>query len=327
MSESESQARFKRLEKNFSDPSTEVYLMFLQSVLPSFTHCNQFLQREEPLIHVLQPQLAKLVKNILAKFVQPAVLAKCLKEGGLSSVDFKNSKNHVSDEKLVIGFMTKQAINKLLRAGDISVHQHAVFFRAVKAFFIRATEYLLQWCPLQDELLLHATWLDFEQRLEKSFDSVEYFVLRYPEIFPDMNIDHLNEQFVNYQLLAAEDIPSVVKESIGLEEKDPYPVDVLWGYLRGVKIPGTNCFAFDLLFKVAEVVMTIPHSNAGEERIFSLINKNKTSSRSSLRLDGTLSSLIVVKTHIENPLQWKPQETLIEKAKKATKVYNDKHKS
>ena len=92
-------------------------------------------------------------------------------------------------------------------------------------------------------------------------------MLRYPEIFPDMNIDHLNEQFVNYQLLAAEDIPSVVKESVGLEEKDPYPVDVLWGYLRGVKIPGTNCFAFDLLFKVAEVVMTIPHSNAGEERI------------------------------------------------------------
>ena len=88
MSESESQARFKRLEKNFSDPLTEVYLMFLQSVLPSFTYCNQFLQREEPLIHVLQPQLAKLVKNILAKVVQPAVLAKCLKEGGLSSVDF-----------------------------------------------------------------------------------------------------------------------------------------------------------------------------------------------------------------------------------------------
>ena len=133
--------RVKRLEKNFSDPSTEVYLMFLQSVLPSFTHCNQFLQREEPLIHVLQPQLAKLVKNILAKFVQPAVLAKCLKEGGLSSVDFKNSKNHVSDEKLVIGFMTKQAINKLLRAGDISVHQHAVFLGQSKpsSFGLRST--------------------------------------------------------------------------------------------------------------------------------------------------------------------------------------------
>ena len=72
--------------------------------------------------------------------------------------------------------------------------------------------------------------------------------------------------------------------------------------------------------------MTTPHSNAGEERKFSLINKNKTPSRNSLRLDGTPSPPTVVKTHIENPLQWKPQETLIEKAKKATKVYNDKYK-
>ena len=87
----------------------------------------------------------------------------------------------------------------------------------------------------------------------------------------------------------------------------------------------SNECEFDLLFKVAEVVMTIPHSNAGEERIFSLINKNKTTSRSSLSLDGTLSSLITVKTHIERPLEWKPSASVLESAKKATKLYNDKH--
>ena len=72
--------------------------------------------------------------------------------------------------------------------------------------------------------------------------------------------------------------------------------------------------------------MTIPHSNAGEERIFSLSNKNKTPSRSSLNLDGSLSSLISVKTHIERPLQWKPSASLLENAKKITKFYNDQHK-
>ena len=58
--------------------------------------------------------------------------------------------------------------------------------------------------------------------------------------------------------------------------------------------------------------MTIPHSNAGV---------NKTSSRSSLKLDGTLSSLITVKTHIKDPFQWSPSSNLLEKAKKATKTY------
>ena len=94
-----------------------------------------------------------------------------------------------------------------------------------------------------------------------------------------------------------------------------------------MKKPGTNSNKFDLLFKVAEVVMTIPHSNAAEERIFSLINKNKTPTRSSLNADGTLSSLIVVKTHLDNPVEWQPSATLIDKAKRATKSYNNKLKS
>ena len=191
---------------------------------------------------------------------------------------------------------------------------------------MRATEYLLKWCPLKDELLTHATWLDFEGRLEKSLNSVEYFVSIYPELFPQMDLDRLTEQFLSYQMLVSEDIPTTVKESVSLKPEDPHPLDVLWGYLRGLKTPGTNTFEFDLLFRVAEVVMTIPHSNAGEERIFSMIRKNKTPDRSSLRLDGTLSSLMVVKTHVEDPLQWKPSVTLIDSAKKATKAYNDQHR-
>ena len=72
--------------------------------------------------------------------------------------------------------------------------------------------------------------------------------------------------------------------------------------------------------------MTIPHSNAGEERIFSLINKNKTPSRSSSRLDGTLSSLITIKTHIEKPLEWKPSTSILENVKKATRTYDTQHR-
>ena len=54
------------------------------------------------------------------------------------------------------------------------------FFNDAKALLIRATEYLLKWCPLKDELIKYATWLDFKDRLDKSFNSVEYFVHCYP---------------------------------------------------------------------------------------------------------------------------------------------------
>ena len=200
----------------------------------------------------------------------------------------------------------------MLQEGDISAHQHSTFFTAAKEFLTRCTEYLLQWCPFKEELLVHATWLDFENRLEASFLSVEYFVHMFPHVLHNVNMELLNEQFIQYQTLLPEEIPIGVKESAGLAEDDYHQVDVLWGYLRQLKNPGTNIYFFDLLFQVAEVIMTIPHSNAGEERIFSLINKNKTSSRSSLKLDGTLSSLITVKAYIKDPLQWNPSSNLLQ---------------
>ena len=140
-SENEQQARFKRFQTAFDDPMTEVYQLFFQSIMPSFTHCNQFLQREEPLIHVLQPQLAKMLRNILTKFVKPLVIPEHLRAGTLTSIDFKNNENHVSNDCLSVGFLTKQTLEKLLREGDVSPHQHAIFFKAAKAFLLQASEY------------------------------------------------------------------------------------------------------------------------------------------------------------------------------------------
>ena len=141
-----------------------------------------------------------------------------------------------------------------------------------------AAKYLLQWCPFKDELLSHVVWVGFESRMKTTFSSVEYIVHRYSTLFPACSLDmeKLSEQFLTYQLLLEEDIPTSVKESVGLEPEDPFRVDVLWMYLKSIKKPGSREHEFDLLFRVAEAVMTIPHSNAGEERIFSLINKNKT---------------------------------------------------
>ena len=326
LSTDESQARFIRLRSHFEDPLTEVYLMFLESVLPTFTHMNQLLQRDEPLIHVLHPQLTKLLKRVLGKYLKPSILAKAVADQKLAEVNFKALENQVNDVDLVIGMMTKQLARKLLDDGDITENQLKAFYAAIRTFFIRATDYLFKWCPLQDKLLIHSTWIDFERRLERNFSSVEYFISLYPKVFSDINMEKLHEQFIFYQLLVTEDIVQAVREKYALTDDDTHRIDDLWSYLATLKTPGTNDKELDLLVKVARCIMTIPHSNACEERIFSLINKNKTSSRSSLQADNTLSSLLIVKTHIEDALKWNPSDSLIQMAKKATKVYNEQHR-
>ena len=131
-----------------------------------------------------------------------------------------------------------------------------------------ATKYLLQWCPFKDELLLQVVWVGFEKRLKATFSAVEYIVNRYSTLFPSDRIEmnKLKEQFLTYQLLVKGNIPTTVKECAGLTQEDYFRVDILWTYLRSVKKPGSNECELDMLFRVAEVAITIPHSNAGEKK-------------------------------------------------------------
>ena len=102
LSTDESQARLIQLKSLFEDPLTEVYLTFLKSILPTFTHMNQFLQRDKPLIHVLYPQLRKLLKRILDKYLKPSVLAKSVTDQKLADVNFKDLENQVNNDDLVV---------------------------------------------------------------------------------------------------------------------------------------------------------------------------------------------------------------------------------
>ena len=60
----------------------------------------------------------------------------------------------------------------------------------------------------------------------------------------------------------------------------------------------------------------ISHSNAAEELISSMINNNKTSSRSSLSLSWALLFILLLKTYTVKPSQWKSPLDLLKRAKK-----------
>ena len=91
-------------------------------------------------------------------------------------------------------------------------------------------------------------------------------------------MDKLNEQFVNYQILTVNDLLEHIKTACGIgiweEDEKVCRMDELWGFLKGYRAPGTTELMINQLFKVVEFVLINPHTNAGEERLFSYINKN-----------------------------------------------------
>ena len=109
------------------------------------------------------------------------------------------------------------------------------------------------------------------------------------------------------------------------EKSHYHRMNLVWNELSKMKNPdGTSQFC--RLSKVAQLVLVIPHSNAQEERVFSLVTKNKTSFRPNLKLDGTLCSILQVKLANPEPChQYEPEKSVLKTAKSATMLYNRSH--
>ena len=133
----------------------------------------------------------------------------------------------------------------------------------------------------------------------------------------------MSENHVNFEIAK---IPRKDKN-----QKVQYRMDVIWHQLQELTLPAGDNFSFRLLFRVALIVLITPHSNAGIERVYSLVNKNKPegSDRNRMVIDGSLASIIGIKLGRPESetccYQHEPSTQVLEAAKKATKEYNDKH--
>ena len=148
--------------------------------------------------------------------------------------------------------------------------------------------YIQKKFPLIDELLASAKWIDVTRRTESTWENLEYFLGRYSNLLSDVPQDALFDELFYYQTLTDDGIGQCAwKEAkvVDSEEEGSLPVfhyrvDVLWWYIANMKLSGTSIQRFKYLVRVGEVVVILTHNNAEEERLFSIVTKNKTESRS-----------------------------------------------
>lgn len=324
--------RFQRLDNAFSNPLFETVLQFHSASIQLFTHFNKLLQREEPTIHILQDAMKNLGKKLASRIVLPNIL----KDTAVVDIDLNDDAIFKPTKQIFLGAMTKANLTALLNNGDISESDFNKVLDAAHCYFKYALVYLQKKFPLTNELLANAKWIDVPNRIKSNWNNVEYFLDRYHDLLSDTSVEVVYDEFLDYQTLMDTDIEAKAWEEAKVidceEEGVPtvfhYRVDVLWWHIANLKIPGTNVPRFSHLFKVAEIILVLPHSNAEEERLFSIVRKNKTDSRSSLKLDGTLSSILAMKSRFQESVvscyKWQPEEEVLKKAKKATLNYNKK---
>ena len=104
-------------------------------------------------------------------------------------------------------------------------------------------------------------------------------------------------------------------------------LDSLWSFVGEMKNDAEKALLFPRFWKVVRLILTILHSNAEEERVFSIVRKNKTCIRPRLDPEETLASIVTVKLAMESESDETfniPQEVLTA-TKSATYKYKPSH--
>ena len=270
-------------------PTNKLYVLFLSYSIKVYEEILTCLQAEDPKIHILRRSLLKLLRSLLVRFVKPSAIA----NQPLDKVEYHLRYNIKPDSELVIGesatdFIKRKSENHLK---DIRIQE---FYKNVVCYFTEACDYIKKKLPLNEPLLQHAEVADvFLQQSAKS-TSLLYFLERFPCLIPeDVKKDTVIEQFAVYQ-------STDLKTALG-EEWLKSRMDEQWKQI-GLLTDENGNTLFHELSEVMLAVLTIPHSSAHCERVFSTVRKNRTDQRSSLS-DDTLQTLLTLKSRAGNFLE------------------------
>ena len=176
-------------------------------------------------------------------------------------------------------------------------------------------------------------WCEFLVLSFISFSCYQYcyILFKYDHILGLDGPNHqeeLSEEFIDYQTMTDQEIPANVwKDALTIEDHQEYHrMGVLWGFIDTLVNTVTGKRRFKWLSKIAKLVLTLPHSNADEERVFSFVKHNKTPYRDALNINSTLSSILAVKMASKEPcFKFEPTSEVLTASKKATWSYNQAH--
>lgn len=282
----ETETRPERILKTLKSKLKLAIAQFLSQSILSFDKRSIILQTRDPLIHKLKSELEGLLRDILSKFVTPQAIVAV---SDLTLVEYKVKENLKEESEVVIGSETRDTVGSLNQA------DRQKFFAAIYSYYSKVCDYIIAKFPLKSNVVIHAQVADVSGRINAKFNSVMFFI----EMFPSMllikeaenrhsALDALEEQFVSYQI-------AQIPESVLREER----ADQQWAMLMALKSPSGE-LRYDRLGRVMLGILTIPHTNAECERVFSQVRKNKTDFRGSMN-NETLSSVLITKSQQTGP--------------------------
>ena len=293
------QAVVHRVKATLEAPLTQAYLRFLSSALPIINVFNKLMQRESPLLHVLQQELNGFVQKILLRFMKPDYV---LSFSSALEVDI-NNEHFLPLDEVFLGDATLQYLES---TDEISASDLRKFREACLCWWSTAAKEALKRLPMQHSLLSNIQWLQPSLQQYSLAKKVQASAKLLPQVIKVDEIHILMEEFMNYCI-----------SPLSPDMKSITEVDQYWHAVSKIRNL-TGAMRYPMLSTLAKAILVLPHGNADTERLFSHVGLNKTKLRNSLSV-STLNALLMVQFNRQQKcFEFKPSDELLRRCKNAT---------
>lgn len=266
----------KEILEGINDIHFELYLNFLDYVLPFLTTLNMLFQNEKPQIHILYSKMACSYRTILEFYIKP----KYLKNTDIEKVQYRLPDNFIRPENIYVGGKCMALLGEDCKLTDT---EKGVFYNNCLSFYVECAHQIFQRFPFHSKEVKCLKALAFlDPQNIKNVISIGPAAKHFEAIL-EINLNDLDRE---WRCLRNMDL------DFGVELIN------FWKNVYNLK-DGIGNIAFPLLMKLVNYLIILPHSSACVERIFSCINLNKTKIRNRLgteSLTGILHSKNILST-------------------------------
>lgn len=260
----------KKAEQIFSKLSnkcTIFYLHFLDFVLPMLTNLNLVFQSQGPQIHTVYSKVSTTYKAILDCYLKPEYI----QSTDVSKIQYRNPLHFLPAEQIYLGTVCTVAFSK---ENDFSKQDKHEFFTNCLNFYVECSHQMYKRFPFNsDHMKLLKSMSVLDPKNIKNTISVAPIVANFPKL--NININDIDRE---WRMLRNHDL------NFNLELMD------FWKTVKDLK-NGDNLEAFSSLTSFVSYILTLPHSSASVERLFSSINLNKTKIRNRISTE-TMSGIL-----------------------------------
>ena len=192
-------AAVKRISAVLEKPITKAYLLFLSVSLPIINNFNKCMQKQAPLVHLLQQELESLIRKLMLRFMQ----VKCVTDStDVTTIDVNDSENFLPLEEVFVKHQTMKYVEDEVSLATSDIHQ---FREHCQAWWATAVKEAIRRLPLGHALLCNSHWLQPGLQQYEMLSQILCAAACLPQVVKTEEKSVLQEEFIDYCMYAFSD--------------------------------------------------------------------------------------------------------------------------